>query len=295
MPTTRQTRNNTPEVPADGSTNLMAERIGTARSLLLTLLGEFVLPRERPVRTAASLHALGGTGIAEKVARQAIMRAAAAGWIAAHPVGRQTCWTVGDYGRHVIEEGAQRVRSMSRSDTAWDGCWLVIVIAEQESERSHRQKVARALSWVGFGQPTPGLWVSPHTSREDEARRLLIDLGIADSTHAFVGPSSRAGMGDRQLVERSWDLDAVAEHDAVLTRRFGRLRASAGDPMLFSYVQLVNEWQRIPFIDPGLPQVLLPPQWPGRERVARLEALREAWSEQAHRRWDEVAGVVPTP
>lgn len=267
---------------------------GSARSLLLTLLGEFVLPRGRPVWTATLVHVLVGAGIVEKSARQAIARAAATGWIEAHPVGRQTCWTLTERGRRVIEEGAQRVLSMSQRSTPWDGRWLVLVTTAPEADRALKLKVTRALHWIGFGNPAPGLWVNPHSDREEEARQVLQLLDISASTFAFVGPSSQMGMADRQVVDRSWDLETVSVHYDQLLKRFGRLRPNSADASLFTYAQLVNEWQRIPFVDPGLPLVLLPQRWDGREAVTRLESLRQQWREQAHGRWDEVAGVVPT-
>ncbi|HSV79985.1 MAG TPA: PaaX family transcriptional regulator C-terminal domain-containing protein, partial [Ramlibacter sp.] len=278
--------------PAAGTSDRLNP--GSARSILLTLLGEFVLPRGRPAWTATLVHALLGAGIAEKAARQAIARAAATGWIEAHPVGRQTCWSITEHGRGVIDEGAQRVLSMSRRSAPWDGRWLVLVAGVPETSRALKLKTSRALHWIGFGNPLPSLWVNPHPEREDEARRVLQQLGLEKDSYAFVGPSSRMGMTDRQIVDRSWDLGTVSAHYEALLKRFGRLRPGAGDAMLFTHVQLVNEWQRIPFIDPGLPNVLLPPRWGGSEAVARLESLRAQWSDAAQRRWDEVAGVVPT-
>ncbi|MGJ7511200.1 PaaX family transcriptional regulator [Variovorax sp. GT1P44] len=267
---------------------------GSARSLLLTLLGEFVLPRGRPVWTSTLVHVLVGAGIVEKSARQAIARASATGWIDAHPVGRQTYWTLTERSRRIIDEGAQRVLSMSQRNTPWDGRWLVLVMASPEADRALKLKVSRALHWIGFGNPIAGLWVNPHSEREDEARRVLQQLEISATTFAFLGPSSQMGMTDRQVVDRSWNFDTVSVHYDMLLTRFGRLRPSSGDSMLFTYVQLVNEWQRVPFVDPGLPFVLLPPRWGGREAVTRLETLRQQWSEEAHQRWDEIAGVVPT-
>ena len=267
---------------------------GSARSLLLTLLGEFVLPRGRPVWTSTLVYVLVGVGIAEKAARQAISRAASAGWIQSHPVGRQTCWTLSDHGRSVINEGAERVRSMSRRSTSWDGRWLVLVTTFPETLRAQRMKLYRALNWVGFGNPTPSLWINPHPDREDEARQVLLKLKLSRYTFAFVGPSLQIGLTDRQIVKESWDLDKVSRHYDGLIKHFTKLRPQSGDSVLFTHVQLVNEWQTIPFIDPGLPAELLPPLWGGLKAAARLESIREQWRVAAHNRWDEVAGVVPS-
>src|ERR1700760_915675 len=63
--------------------------VGSARSLLLTVLGEFVMPSGQAVWTSTLLHALVGVGTAENAARQAIARSAAAGWLGGGKDGRQ--------------------------------------------------------------------------------------------------------------------------------------------------------------------------------------------------------------
>ena len=62
----------------------------SARSLLLTVLGEFVLPTGHPVWTATLIELLGELDVAEKAARQAIMRTADSGWIEGSRIGRET-------------------------------------------------------------------------------------------------------------------------------------------------------------------------------------------------------------
>jgi len=51
----------------------------SARSLLLTVLGEFLYPRHDPEWTTALIRVLGGLGVESHAARQAITRSAAAG------------------------------------------------------------------------------------------------------------------------------------------------------------------------------------------------------------------------
>src|SRR6266498_3743880 len=63
-----------------------------ARSLLLTVLGEFVLDNAEPVWNSALVRALEALGIREVTARQAITRSAAEGWLERDRVGRQARW-----------------------------------------------------------------------------------------------------------------------------------------------------------------------------------------------------------
>jgi phenylacetic acid degradation operon negative regulatory protein len=55
----------------------------SARSLLLTMLGEFALPRGRPVWTATVVDALAAFAVEEKAARQALARTASEGLLEA--------------------------------------------------------------------------------------------------------------------------------------------------------------------------------------------------------------------
>jgi phenylacetic acid degradation operon negative regulatory protein len=266
---------------------------GSARSILLTLLGEFVLPKGQPVWTSTLLSVLVGAGIAEKSARQAIARAATAGWIDGDRDGRRVSWTVTPGGRHLIESGSRRVHSMSHDGVAWDGRWLVLMTSLPASHRPLRAKFYRALHWTGFGNPSAGLWVNPHAGRIGEARKLIEDFGLSDLTYAFTGTALDIGVDTSQLVARSWDLQAVSHHYEAVTARFSTLRPRTGDAFLFHQVLLVNERQRLPFIDPGLPAELLPAGWAGRKSAAKLEALRDQWRGAAYARWDELASREP--
>jgi phenylacetic acid degradation operon negative regulatory protein len=63
---------------------------GSARGMLFTLLGEFVLPTEGAAWTSAVLAAFERLGVAEKATRQALMRTSNAGWLQPEKVGRRT-------------------------------------------------------------------------------------------------------------------------------------------------------------------------------------------------------------
>src|SRR3954466_8769487 len=91
--------------------------LGSARSVLLTVLGELVWPEERPVWTAALLYVLKGLGVEEQTARQAIARGAAAGWITEGRHGREVRWSLTQHGNQLISEGAAHVNSMSAAIT----------------------------------------------------------------------------------------------------------------------------------------------------------------------------------
>ncbi len=259
---------------------------GSARSLLLTVLGELVLPAGRPVWTSALLHVLTGVGVEEQTARQAIARGAAAGWIVGERHGREVRWEITPAGRQLIEEGAQRVYSLSAAPE-WDGHWLILLITIPQSLRTVRKKLYGALSWAGFGNPTPSVWLTPHPERAAEARRVVTDLGLRESTLSFTGSSTDVGLSDAEIVQRAWDLDGlVAMYDELL-RTYDGAHPEPGDPVLLTHVELVSQWQRFPFVDPQLPEALLP-DWIGRRAAGMFQQLRTEWYDAAHARWKEV-------
>ena len=266
---------------ADGRPALRRVTPGTARSLLLTLLGECVLFDGQPVWTSSFLYVLGGLGIAEKSARQAIARATSAGWIESQRDGRRASWILTPQIRQFMEVGSLRVHSISRARLPWDGRWLVIFLTLPETQRATRTRVYRALQWAGFGSPRSGLWVTPHTDRVEEVGKIIAEMKLSGLPVAFTGPSVDFGLIDRELVEQSWDLDKIYEHYEMILDRFGKLRPQSDDSILFTHLQLVNAWQQLPFIDPGLPTELLPPNWNGLRAAARIGSLRSKWQDAA--------------
>src|SRR3954451_18448215 len=122
----------------------------SARSLLLTVLGEFVLPGGRPVRTAPILDLLADLDVAEKAARQAIMRTADSGWITGSRTGRETRWSLTDAGTRLLKEGTDRIYGFAADDRSWEGQWLVLVVAVPENARQLRTTLRTQLGWAGL-------------------------------------------------------------------------------------------------------------------------------------------------
>lgn len=274
-------------LPGQGTTGRLPAAAGSARSLLLTVLGELVLPNDAPVWTSSLLYVLKGAGVEEQTARQAIARGAAAGWIAAERRGREVRWRLTPAGRRLIEEGARRVFSISAEAPEWDGNWLILLITVPQRQRGVRKRLYAALSWAGFGNPTPSVWLTPYPDRAAEAKRTVDDLGLRRSTLSFVGASTAVGLADDEIVARAWDLDGLSAMYSELLRTYRGLDPDRGDPVLFTHVGLVSRWQRFPFVDPQLPEELLP-GWIGRRAAAMFLELRNAWYDAAQARWAEV-------
>ncbi len=261
----------------------------SARSLLLTVLGELVLPSKNPVWTSALLHVLAGLEVEEKSARQAIARTASDGWISSERDGRRARWVLAPPGRKLLSEGAQRIYSVGERQTSWNGRWLVVMASVPETQRKLRHKLQTRLAWAGLGNPVGGMWVSPHPERAEEVRRIIADLGLEGSALSFVGPYGEIG-SERSLVNRAWDLAQVGDHyEQFLAMVAAEPTPAAGDATLYAQVRLVHEWRRFPFLDPQLPDTLLPSKWIGHRARTVFDAKHDAWAPGARARWAELA------
>lgn len=262
----------------------------SARSLLMTLLGEFVLPRDRSVWTSTLVEALATFDVEEKSARQALARTAAEGWLVANRQGRRVRWSLTPPGRRLLTEGAERIYSFGQRDRAWDHRWLVLIASVPESKRELRHRLRTRLSWAGFGSPSPGVWVSPNTGSEPEAKVILTELGLADGAMSFT---ARYGIVGRQesITRQAWDLDAIARRYEDFIDAFTGLHPAPGDATLVAQTRLVHEWRRFPFLDPRLPDELLPARWSGTTAAQLFHRRHADWRQAAQQSWDELAGT----
>ena len=281
-----------PRTHEDGRT---AERpqSASARSLLLTVLGEFVMPRQGEVWTGSLIEALSALGVEEKSARQALSRTAAEGLLDSERHGRKVRWRLTEAGDRLLREGAERIYAFMRRPHAWDGRWLVLTAGVPETQRQLRHRLRTKLTWLGMGSPAPGLWVVPDAAKEAEVREIVRDLDLTDRAYAWTGPS--AGIGDTsKIITAAWDLDDVEKRYLAFIERFEGLPVASDREAFVSQVLLIQEWRRFPFLDPDLPAELLDHAWPGPRAAAVFHDLRNRWHRRAQAEWDRMEDNAAT-
>ncbi len=260
----------------------------SARSLLLTIMGEFVLPRGEPVWTGAFVEALGSVGVEEKAARQALARSAGERLIEPSRVGRRTQWSLSDAGRSLLEDGARRIYGFMREAKPWDGRWLVLAVTVPETQRQLRHRLRTRLTWAGMGSPAPGLWVVPDAERTDEVAAIVSQLGIEPSAMSWVGES--AGIGaPADVVAAAWtSLDEVEAAYDEFVATFGDRQAGDAAGSFTAQVEMVQTWRRFPFIDPALPSELLDHDWPGPRAAEVFHRCHARWHDPAQAQWERL-------
>lgn len=283
------------EQPTVAGTRRREVGSASARSLLLTVLGEFVHPRSETVWTATLLAALGALGVEEKSARQALTRTASEDLLTSSRHGRRVLWELTPDGAALLEEGTRRIYGFMRERHPWDGSWLVLSVPIPETQRQLRHRLRTRLTWLGLGSPTPGLWVTPDATKARGVHEAVRELGLEGQAFAWIGPAS--GIGDEsRLLADAWDLADVEDRYLAFLEDFEGRRADTPTEAFVAQVEMVQEWRRFPFLDPDLPGELLDHDWPGPRAAAVFHDRHARWHRLAQAEWDrmdQAAGPKP--
>src|SRR5436190_2522206 len=207
-----------------------------ARSALLTVLGEYVLPLSGGVWQETLANALAAVGYKTHAARQALARSVTGGWLRTERHGRRSRVYLTDETADMLRTGAQRIYGFGEP-WPWDGQWLLVALRVPEERREVRHQVRTRLAWAGFGSLGGGLWISPHVDREHELHDAAGDGSVAEVV------TFRAEIGDvghpARVVAEAWDLDAVADAYRTFVARFSRVRPTSPEAMFRAQTQLV--------------------------------------------------------
>ncbi len=253
----------------------------SARSLLISVLGQWVGPTDTPVWTATLVGALEALGIEARAARQAVNRTAADGWLEGESVGRYTRWRLTSSGRRMIGSAVPRVQRSIVSDRTWDGTFLLLTLTGAVLDREARERLAVGLDFEGFGTLGPGTWVAVGEGSREGADSVLSACGLKDRALLFSAQSVDGAETPGEVVALAWDLaSAAAAHEAFL-EEFERAMPADECEAFAMRTRLAHEWRHLLSVDPSLPLQLLPADWVG-TRARKVFQLRfSEWAEAA--------------
>jgi phenylacetic acid degradation operon negative regulatory protein len=249
-----------------------------ARSALFDLYGDHLRHRGGKAPVAALVRLLGALDIAPPAGRTAVSRMVRQGWL--EPVRLDTgpgyALTRKAHSR-LDEAGARIYRTRAQS---WDGRWHMLVL-KQPADRSTRERVRSGLAFLGYAPLSDNTWVGPRAS--DEVDDLLSAEGVY--AHRFVASLDGDPAG---LAASTWDLAGIGRAYDRWRNEAEKLVATAGeypsDELAFAVrSELVHEWRKFLFSDPGLPGELLPETWPGEESARFFDAESRRLLPGAHR------------
>jgi phenylacetic acid degradation operon negative regulatory protein len=270
------------------------------RSLLFTLFGDFIRYYGGEVWAGSLIHLLQEFAISPQAVRVAISRMTSEGWLQNRRAGKKSFYVLTQRGEKRLAEGAKRIYKLE--NPPWNGEWLIVTYTLPEDHKATRERFRRELAWTGFGQLTRSVWASPRDLQPqliELIQRYHLEGKIDFFTARYQGPEN-----NRALVHKCWDLETIqqryAEFIALYQGKLARYQqhqakqdAIPDNECFREEILLIHEYRKFLFIDPGLPDELLPEQWLGRDAARLLHEYYHQVSPAAHRFFEQVFVAYP--
>ena len=228
-----------------------------ARSALFDVYGDHLRSRGDQAPVSALIRLLEPVGIAEPAVRTAISRMAAQGWLEPTRVDAAPGYRASPRAIERLSEAAARI--YRSAPEPWDGRWRLLFL-EAPRHRGERDRLRQELTYLGYGEHAPGVWLCPfdrpEVGRGGGACRRLAPATPSpwSSTRTRWAPGTSPPSPRRTPRGRAWRDRLVNGEPA---------HADEDEKAFAARFRLVHEWRKFLFDDPGLPARLLPADWPG--------------------------------
>lgn len=244
-----------------------------AGSLIISLLGDIVIPRGGRIWLGSMIRLLEPMGLNERLIRTSVFRLAKEEWLRAESVGRRADYLPTETGRKRFLEASRHIYASNAP--AWDRRWRLILLVG-EIDAQDRESIRRALFWQGFGAFCADCFVHPGADLTDALDALAAE-GLGDRLGRLmpllaVGAGAGVAASDSDLVARAWNLEDLAvryenfveTYLSILNQLRGAGQNEVTDGEAFQLrLLLMHDYRRLLLRDPELPDVLLPADWPG--------------------------------
>jgi phenylacetic acid degradation operon negative regulatory protein len=239
-----------------------------SKSLVITLFGDAVAPHGGAIRLGDLISVLACFGVNERLVRTCAFRLINDGWLVAERHGRRSVYSLTPQGMVRFQRAYKRV--YLEQQRQWDGSWTLICVPPGPHTGSLQERLERELAWEGFGKIAPNVF--GHPSPELASLRELLD-GLELANRVFILSSRSldvlATLPLRELVNRSWNLDGLANGYHAFAQRFAlfgesnKIGTLAPAEAFIVRTLLIHWFRRVTLHDPQIPAELLPDDWPG--------------------------------
>lgn len=265
-------------------------------SLISTVYGAFVRGSGGWISVADLITLMSELGVESQAVRSAISRLKKKGVLEPERRGA-TGYRLSPAVHPVFDAGDRRIFASLEPADLDDG-WAMAVFSVPESERSHRYQLRTRLTWLGFGNIAPGVWLAPGRLLED-ARDMLVRLGLSEYVHLFAAADYAAFSDLPEAVSSWWDFPAIQAQYATFTGAYAPVAAKLAlqdgidaAEAFRHYVPMLTEWRRLPYLDPGLPAELLPADWNAVGARQVFQQLHEVLAGPGLRHVQDVTGTA---
>lgn len=270
-------------------------KIGTnTQSMIFTIYGDYIRNYGNKIWIGSLIRLLKEFGHNEQGVRVAVSRMVKQGWIQSEKQGNKSYYFLTDRGVQRMDEAANRIYKMKPNE--WDGKWRILMYTIPEDKRQLRDDLRKELLWSGFGSFSSGCWISPN-DLEKQINRLIEKYDIDEYVDFFI--SEYKGPKENQsLVEKSWQLEEIENKYEEFIEKYSKQfivhqsiisRGEMSDADCFvERTNLVHEYRKFLFIDPGLPKELLPSKWNGNHAALLFSQYYQVLAEPASRFFESV-------
>lgn len=257
------------------------------RALIVTVYGLYAREVGGWLSVSVLIRLMAELGIEEPAVRSAISRLKRRGLLEPERRDGLAGYALSAAGRDVLDEGDERI--FHPHGAALSDGWLLAVFSVPESERQRRHTLRSRLTWLGFGTAAPGVWIAP-AHLYDATRTTLQRHGLERYVNLFRADYLAFG-SVADSVGTWWDLSGLQQlygefsttYRPVLAKWKRRRSAAGREPEAFAdWVRALTAWRRLPYLDPGLPADVLPPDWNGTAAADLFHDLQSRLATPAH-------------
>lgn len=268
---------------------------------IVTIFGLYGRAGSSGLAVATVIRLMRQAGAEPTSVRSSVSRLKRRGVLVSTTVGTQRGYSLSpELSRHFVI-GDQRI--FRPKTAALSDPWLLVTYSVPESDRSIRHKLRNGLARLGFGAVAPGLVIAPAHLRP-ELLEFIEAYDLEDYVQYFSAQPE--GPGElRRSTAQWWDLQALESHYAEFLDQYAGLdplwrEKTRGGTQLDhltdedlrsgfrDHLQMFTAWRRLPYLDPGLPQEVLPAGWKGFTARDLFRALEESLSPVARHYAEEV-------
>ena len=237
--------------------------------MIFTLYGDYIRHYGNEIWIGSLIKLLKEFGHNEQSVRAAISRMYKQGWVDSKKEGNKSYYFLTPRGIDRMDEAAKRIFKLNPEK--WDGKWRMLIYSIPEEKRSIRDELRKELIWSGFGSIANSSFISPNDLTK-QVYMLIEKYEIKEYVHYFIADYS--GPRENQiLLKECWDLHDINEHYKNFIDYYGEKyqedkekiaqRQMSQADCFVERTKLVHEYRKFLFIDPGLPEELLPEKWLG--------------------------------
>lgn len=240
----------------------------SARSALVTVLGDAIAPLEAPVWLSDLITLGAGLGFSDRLVRTSVFRLTVEQWLESERIGRRSRYRLTAHALEEIASVNDRIYGPTHEEAGSDE-WLLVFTGTVDGDGL--EALLPHLAWLGFAEISPSLWARPD-AKPDLVRSLFSRLGLGPTPALAL---ARFDDVDRLVADPLFrESSGLAASEAAYQRFVDRYSGLApqllsGDSLLqdedaFVFRTLVvHDFRRARLADPALPAPLVGASWVG--------------------------------